>query len=91
MRSVRLGCQKPNSVEMNEFGLLMDSEPRHTIHIDLVNKLKNKADEKELEQKIAELPKELTEGHYLEMGNRPWWIYYVLEDSPYFTSQKNSL
>jgi len=28
---------------------------------DLVNKLKNKADEKELEKKLEELPKNLTE------------------------------
>ena len=55
---------------------------------DLVNKLKNKADEKELEAKIAELPKELTEGHYLEIGNRPWGIYYVLEDSPLYKVKK---
>ncbi len=55
---------------------------------DLVNKLKNKADEKELEAKIADLPKELTEGHYLEIGNRPWGVYYVLEDSPLYKVKK---
>ena len=55
---------------------------------DLVNKLKNKADEKELEKKIEELPKHLTEGHYLEIGNRPWGIYYVLEDSPLYKVKK---
>lgn len=38
---------------------------------DLVNKLKNKSDEKN-SWKIEELPKNLTEGHYLEIGNRPW-------------------
>jgi mannose-1-phosphate guanylyltransferase len=53
-----------------------------------VNKLKNKADEKELEKKIEELPKNLTEGHYLEIGNRPWGIYYVLEDSPLYKVKK---
>lgn len=55
---------------------------------DLVNKLKNKADEKELEKKIEELPKNLTEWHYLEIGNRPWGIYYVLEDSPLYKVKK---
>lgn len=55
---------------------------------DLVNKLRNKADEKELETKIAELPKDLTEGHYLEIGNRPWWVYYVLEDLPLYKVKK---
>ncbi len=55
---------------------------------DLVNKLKNKADETELKAKIAELPKELTEWHYLEIGNRPWGVYYVLEDSPLYKVKK---
>ena len=55
---------------------------------DLVNKLKNKADEKELEKKLEELPKNLTEWHYLEIGNRPWGIYYVLEDSPLYKVKK---
>lgn len=55
---------------------------------DLVNKLKNKSDEKELVKKIEELPKNLTEGHYLEIGNRPWGIYYVLEDSPLYKVKK---
>ena len=55
---------------------------------DLVNKLKNKADEKELEKKLEELPKNLTEGHYLEIGNRPWGIYYVLEDSALYKVKK---
>ena len=55
---------------------------------DLVNKLKNKADEKELQNKIAELPKVLTEGNYLEVGNRPWGMYYVMEDSPLYKVKK---
>ena len=58
------------------------------ISADLVNKLKNKADEKELEKKLEELPKNLTEGHYLEIGNRPWGIYYVLEDSALYKVKK---
>jgi len=55
---------------------------------DIVNKLKNKADVTELEKKIADLPKELTDGHYLEIGNRPWGVYYVLEDSPLYKVKK---
>ena len=55
---------------------------------DLVNKLKNKADEADLKAKIAELPKEIIEWHYLEVGNRPWGIYYVLEDSPIYKVKK---
>lgn len=38
----------------------------------MVKNVKDKADEKDLDAKIAELPKNLTEGRYLEVGNRPW-------------------
>ena len=39
---------------------------------DFLKKVQNKDDEKDLEKKISELPKNLTEGRYLEVGNRPW-------------------
>jgi hypothetical protein len=38
----------------------------------MIKKVQNKEDEKELDKKIAELPKEVTDGRYLEVGNRPW-------------------
>ncbi len=55
---------------------------------DFLKKVKDSADEKELDKKISELPKELTDGHYLEVGNRPWGVYYVLEDSPLYKVKK---
>lgn len=55
---------------------------------DFLKKVKDTTDEKELEAKIAELPKNLTEGRYLEVGNRPWGVYYVLEDSPLYKVKK---
>jgi cytidyltransferase-like protein len=55
---------------------------------DMIKKVQNKEDEKELDKKIAELPKEVTDGRYLEVGNRPWWVYYVLEDSPLYKVKK---
>lgn len=55
---------------------------------DMVKNVKDKADEKDLDAKIAELPKNLTEGRYLEVGNRPWWVYYVLEDLPLYKVKK---
>ena len=55
---------------------------------DFIKKAKDKADEKDLEKKIHALPKEVTEWHYLEVWNRPWWIYYVLEDSPLYKVKK---
>ena len=51
-------------------------------------KAKDAADKKDLEQKITNLPKELTEGRYLEVGNRPWGVYYVLEDLPLYKVKK---
>lgn len=55
---------------------------------DFIKKAKDKADEKALDQKIAELPKNLTDGRYLEVGNRPWWVYYVMEDLPLYKVKK---
>jgi mannose-6-phosphate isomerase-like protein (cupin superfamily) len=55
---------------------------------DFLKKVQSKEDEKELDKKISELPKNLTEGHYLEVGNRPWWVYYVMEDSPLYKVKK---
>lgn len=55
---------------------------------DMIKNVKNKADEKDLDKKISELPKNLTEGRYLEVGNRPWGVYYVLEDLPLYKVKK---
>lgn len=55
---------------------------------DMIKKVQSKEDEKDLEQKISALPKEITEGRYLEVGNRPWGVYYVLEDSPLYKVKK---
>ena len=30
----------------------------------------------------------MTEGNYLEVGNRPWGVYYVMEDSPLYKVKK---
>jgi mannose-1-phosphate guanylyltransferase len=55
---------------------------------DFIKKIKDKEDEKELDKKLAELPKNITEGRYLEVGNRPWWVYYVLEALPLYKVKK---
>ncbi len=55
---------------------------------DFVKKVQDKADEKALDTKLAELPKEMTSSRYLEIGNRPWGVYYVLEDSPLYKVKK---
>lgn len=86
----RFASEIPEAILLREEGVrIVDGLGAKTHNSsDLVNKLKNKADEKELEKKIEELPKNLTEGHYLEIGNRPWGIYYVLEDSPLYKVKK---
>ncbi len=55
---------------------------------DFVRKIKDWADEAELEKKLRELPKNITEWRYLEVGNRPWGVYYVLEDAPLYKVKK---
>lgn len=55
---------------------------------DMIKKVQNKEDEKDLDKKIAELPKKITEWEYIEVGNRPWGVYYVLEDAPLFKVKK---
>ena len=55
---------------------------------DIIKNVKDKEDEKELDKKIAELPKNITDGRYLEVGNRPWGVYYVMEDSPLYKVKK---
>lgn len=55
---------------------------------DMIKKVQDKKDEDNLNQKIAQLPKNMTDGQYLEVGNRPWGIYYVLEDLPLYKVKK---
>jgi mannose-6-phosphate isomerase-like protein (cupin superfamily) len=55
---------------------------------DFLKKVKSQEDEKDLEKKLSELPKNLTEWRYLEVGNRPWGVYYVLEDLPLYKVKK---
>jgi mannose-1-phosphate guanylyltransferase len=47
-------------------------------------------DQNELEVKayIENLPAEVQEEHYLEVGMRPWGVYYVLEDKPNYKVKK---
>ncbi len=55
---------------------------------DMIKRVQSKADEADLDQKLAALPKDITDGRYLEVGNRPWGVYYVMEDSPLYKVKK---
>lgn len=55
---------------------------------DMISRLKNKEDAEKLAETIERLPKDLQEERYLEIGYRPWGMYYVLEDSPMYKVKK---
>lgn len=55
---------------------------------DMISHLKNKDDAEKLTETIEHLPKNLQEERYLEIGYRPWGMYYVLEDSPMYKVKK---
>lgn len=51
-------------------------------------KLKNKADEVQLKETLETLPENHKQDRYLEIGYRPWGVYYVLEDEALFKVKK---
>jgi mannose-6-phosphate isomerase-like protein (cupin superfamily) len=53
-----------------------------------VNRVGNSADAVLLKAELAKLPKEIQEKEYIEVGVRPWGVYYVLEDSPNYKVKK---
>lgn len=53
-----------------------------------VKRMENKADEKHLSEELAKLPADLLEKEYIEVGYRPWGVYYVLEDNPSYKVKK---
>ncbi len=55
---------------------------------DLVNKAANKKDIPAIEKSLENIPQEHKQDRYLEIWKRPWWIYYVLEDSPKYKVKK---
>lgn len=55
---------------------------------EMIARLKNKDDAKNLEKAVEHLPKNLKEERYLEIWYRPWGVYYVLEDSPIYKVKK---
>jgi mannose-6-phosphate isomerase-like protein (cupin superfamily) len=53
-----------------------------------VNRIANQADNAKLQTELASIPKEMQEQDYIEVGYRPWGVYYVLEDKPNFKVKK---
>lgn len=53
-----------------------------------VQRIGNTADTIVLTEKLSVLPKELLEKEYIEVGYRPWGVYYILENHPKFKVKK---
>ena len=51
-------------------------------------KFRDVRDREDLQRKIDQLPEAIREDNYIEVGNRPWGVYYVLEDSPMYKVKK---
>lgn len=55
---------------------------------DLVNKVANIKDIDAIKETLSKIPEKHQEKRYLEIWKRPWWIYYVLEDTPQYKVKK---
>lgn len=53
-----------------------------------VKRVAKETSQEELADALASLPSELHEREYIEVGVRPWGVYYVLEDQPQFKVKK---
>ncbi len=53
-----------------------------------VKRIENIADTQALEDTLATLPTSAREQEYIEVGVRPWGVYYVMEDKPEFKVKK---
>lgn len=53
-----------------------------------VKRLANQEDAQKLADTLATLPEKDREQEYIEVGVRPWGVYYVMEDNPEFKVKK---
>ena len=53
-----------------------------------INRIANTSDATALKETLRELPDEVKEIDYLEVGYRPWGVYYVVEDKPSYKVKK---
>lgn len=53
-----------------------------------VNRIANKGDTERLAEELKEVPEAHREREYIEVGYRPWGVYYVLEDKPEYKVKK---
>lgn len=53
-----------------------------------IKRVANTNDSAKLKTELENIPKEIQEQEYIEIGYRPWGVYYVLEDKPDYKVKK---
>ena len=53
-----------------------------------MKKIANKEDKERLADQMKKIPESIREMEYIEIGYRPWGVYYVLEDKPQYKVKK---
>ena len=86
----RFASEIPEAAILNKHGVkIIDSLGAKThSSSSYVNRVANQADSLKLQAELASIPKEMQEQEYIEVGYRPWGVYYVLEDKPNFKVKK---
>lgn len=86
----RFAHEIPEATVLNKHGVAIVDNLGAKIYSSssYVNRVANTADNAKLEAELAKIPKEMQELDYIEVGYRPWGVYYVLEDKPNFKVKK---
>ncbi len=86
----RFAHEIPEAVILKEFGVAIVDNLGAKIYSSssYVNRVANQADTAKLTAELAIIPKEMQEQDYIEIGYRPWGVYYVLEDKPSYKVKK---
>jgi cytidyltransferase-like protein len=78
----RVVCEKYGVRIVDGLGLKTHSSSSY------VNRVANAHDVESLVRELTSVPENLKEKEYIEIGYRPWGVYYVLEDQPTFKIKK---
>ncbi len=86
----RFAHEIPERVVCDQFGVrIVDGLGAKTHNSSsYIARVANKADTEQLSAELANIPNEHKEKEYIEVGMRPWGVYYVLEDQPNFKIKK---
>lgn len=86
----RFANEIPERVVCDEYGVkIIDGLGAKTHNSSsYIARVANSADTEKLTAELANIPTEHKEKEYIEVGYRPWGVYYVLEDQPNFKIKK---